>query len=85
MKSRFFKSEKGFKISIGILYMISFMILISGIIFGILCFIDNTHFTVLTSSVHGSVFGLVIAFLGFRYVASVRKLSSGSHAVLKRT
>lgn len=84
MKSRFFKSEKGFKISVAILYIISFTIFISGIIFGILCFIDNTYFTVLTSSVHGSVFGVVIAFLGFRYIASVRKLSSGSRAEFKR-
>lgn len=50
------------------------LITIAGAVLVVCSLIYDAHFQVLTSSVHGAVFGLVILFLGVRYCFAVRKL-----------
>ena len=66
--------EKSKAVSVVILYLMAVIIVILGVAFIAYSFIYDVHFTVLTSSIHGAVFGTVVAFLGIRYFLSVRKL-----------
>jgi len=58
------------------LFIMSSLILISGIGFSIYSLICNTQFSVLGSQIPGYVFGIVVTFLGARYFASVLRLKS---------
>jgi hypothetical protein len=58
------------------LFIMAMLILISGIGFSIYSLINNIEFTVFKTQVPGAVFGLVVAFLGVRYLASVMHLKS---------
>ncbi len=62
--------------SIMLLFMMSSVIIILGVTFGIYSLINDVGFTVLNSRIHGSVFGLVVMFLGIRYFLSIRKLKA---------
>ena len=66
--------EKKKIISIYALFAFAIAIMVSGVAFSIYSLIYNIHFQVLSASVHGLVFALVITFLGMRYFISVRKL-----------
>lgn len=66
--------EKKKVISIVILSAVSIIIALSGAFFSVYSFINNTSFRVLSSNVHGSIFGLVVLYLGVRYYLSVKKL-----------
>ncbi len=68
------KIEKKKIVSITALFIMSAFISLSGIGFAIYSYITKTKLTVLTSQIHGAVFGAVIAFLGIRYFLSVLKL-----------
>ncbi len=58
------------------LFVMSSLILISGIGFSIYSLICNAQFSVFGSLIPGYVFGLVVTFLGARYFASVLRLKS---------
>lgn len=56
------------------LYLLACLITAAGAVMAACSVIYNVHFQVMTSSVHGAVFGAVVMFLGVRYCFSVRKL-----------
>lgn len=64
------------------LYITSIFIMILGIFFGVYSVLNSIYFTVINSRIHGLVFGLIVAYLGFRYFLKVRKLED---EVLKPT
>lgn len=64
-------SKKNMLITLSVL---SFLIIASGISFGVYSFLHNIQFMVLNTSVPGYIFGLVAAFLGIRYFRSLLKL-----------
>ncbi len=57
-----------------LLFVLAVMILVGGAAFGIDCTLEDFQFTVMGSQVPGAVFGVVLMFLGVRYLLSVRKL-----------
>jgi hypothetical protein len=61
-------------VSITLLFVFASAIVVSGLFFAVLSFIENIQFNVLNGKVHGAVFGIVVAFLGVRYLLSVKKL-----------
>lgn len=65
---------KGKVFVIAALFALSFTIVILGVSFSVYSMMNDVSFLVLSSQIHGAVFGLVIVFLGVRYVLSVRKL-----------
>ncbi|HEX2947872.1 MAG TPA: hypothetical protein VHT96_18185 [Clostridia bacterium] len=68
--------DRGKVVSIMLLYMMSSVIIISGIIFSIYSLVNNVGFTVLSSRINGAVFGSVVLFLGVRYFLSVHRLKA---------
>jgi hypothetical protein len=60
--------------SITVLSIMAILIILLGGLLTAISLIRNISFSVLNSNIHGSVFGIVIVFLGIRYVLSVRKL-----------
>lgn len=62
------------KILIALLYAVAIAIILMGASFSVYSLIHNVQLSVLSSSVPGAVFGLVILFLGVRYVLSLGKL-----------
>ncbi len=64
------------RILIAILYVTAIAIILLGASFCVYSAINNVQMPVLTSSVPGVVFGLVILFLGVRYVISIQKLKA---------
>lgn len=63
-------------IAIWILYVLSAFIILLGVLFSIFSFRNQVSFPVLHAQIPGAVFGLVAAFLGIRYLFSVRKLKA---------
>ena len=63
-------------VSIIILFIISTGIILSGAAFSVYSIVNNVSFTVMSSQIHGMVFGAVIAFLGVRYLLSVQRLKA---------
>lgn len=66
------KKEK--RILIALLYAIAVVIILLGASFSVYSVINNVQLSVLSSNVPGFVFGLVVLFLGIRYVFSLQKL-----------
>jgi len=62
--------------SITILFITSIAIILSGAAFSVYSIINNVTFYVLSSQIHGIVFGTVIVFLGIRYFLSVQRLKT---------
>ena len=62
------------RILIGVLYAVAFMIASIGTAFTAYSLLNQVELTVLQQKVPGAAFGAVIAFLGIRYLLSVRKL-----------
>jgi phosphoglycerol transferase MdoB-like AlkP superfamily enzyme len=54
-----------------VLGMISVMIILSGVAFGIYSIIYRTSFQVLNADIPGYIFGAVAVFLGIRYIKAV--------------
>jgi hypothetical protein len=69
-------AERNKAVSITSLFIGSIAIILTGVIFCINSILNNISFMVLGSGIHGSVFGLVVTFLGIRYFVSVRKLKT---------
>ena len=63
-------------IIVAFLYLVSILILGSGLGYSIYSLLADTSFTVFGASVHGFVFGLLVFYLGLRYFLSVRKLKN---------
>lgn len=61
---------------IAALFVTALLIVIAGVMFSIYSVVNNISFTVLNSQVHGAVWGVVIIFLGVRYLLSVQRLKS---------
>lgn len=61
-------------VSITALLMVSLLIMFLGIFFSAFCFFNNISFRVINANIHGSVFGLLVLYLGLRYYFSVDKL-----------
>lgn len=75
MQSKVNSSNKISKmVSMVILTVLSAGICISGIFFIFYSWIRDITFKVLNTNVPGVIFGLVVAYLGFRYLLSVSKL-----------
>ncbi|AGF57583.1 hypothetical protein B0P06_004114 [Clostridium saccharoperbutylacetonicum] len=66
--------EKSKVITINILFITTLMIIFLGIFFSIFSLINNIHFKVLSSSISGAIFGILVLYLGIRYYLSVTKL-----------
>jgi len=62
--------------SITVLYITSLFIIILGAAFSAYSIVNNISFPVMSSQIHGAVFGAVIIFLGVRYFLSVQKLKA---------
>ena len=63
-------------IIISLLYATTIIIVLLGVFFIVYSIVNNVSFKVINSSVHGGVFGLVVAYLGARYFLSVSKLKA---------
>ena len=63
-------------IIINLLYATTIIIMLLGVSFIIYSLVNNVSFKVVNSSVHGAVFGMVVAYLGARYYFSVTKLKA---------
>jgi len=74
IKKQSVKKEK--RILIALLYVVAVAIILLGASFCVYSAIHNVQFAVLSSSVPGLVFGLVIIFLGVRYIFSLEKLKA---------
>jgi hypothetical protein len=68
--------DKAKVISICSLYVMSALIILAGAVFSVISWMEDIQFTVLSSQVHGSIFGIVTAFLGVRYFLSVNRLKA---------
>lgn len=74
MEKQSVKHEK--KVLIALLYVVAVLIVLLGASFSIYSVIFDVRFSVLSSSVPGFVFGLVVLFLGVRYIFSLQKLKA---------
>jgi|GEM_PF-419191 len=59
---------------ITVLSITSILIILLGVAIIVYSFINDISFTVMSSNIHGAIWGLVIAFLGVRYFLSVQRL-----------
>ncbi len=62
------------RLSIGVLGFVAIVLMWLGVSILVLSLVNDVSFTVMGSSIHGSLWGIVIAFLGIRYFVSVLKL-----------
>lgn len=62
------------RLSIAVLGFVATTLIFMGVSILVLSLINDVSFTVMGSSIHGSLWGVVIAFLGIRYFMSVLKL-----------
>lgn len=62
--------------SIAVLFITSISIIVLGAAFSVYSIINNISFLVMSSQIHGMVFGVVIVFLGVRYLLSVQRLKA---------
>ena len=58
------------------LYVVSSVIILIGAAFSVFSLVNDISLPVLTSQIPGEVFGVVMVFLGIRYLISVRKLKA---------
>lgn len=65
---------KGKVVMLVILYVVSVLIMLLGAGFGIYSMITGAQLNVMSSTIPGFVFGMVIFFLGVRYFMSLSKL-----------
>lgn len=70
------KVEKTKVLAISTLLITSIVITVLGTFLSIISIKNNISFTVFKSQVSGTIFGLVIIFLGIRYFFSVQKLKA---------
>jgi hypothetical protein len=68
------KVDRNKQVVVWLLFATAGLITLSGIAFILYSLMNNVSFTVMQTDIPGALFGVVIAFLGVRYVMSVRKL-----------
>jgi hypothetical protein len=68
------QATKGRVAMILILYILSILIILLGAGFSVYSVINNVQLKVMSSTMPGMVFGMVILFLGIRYTMSLSKL-----------
>jgi len=56
------------------LFIISSLLILLGVGFGVWAVINNVNFTVMTAQIPGVIFAAVVVFLGVRYFISTLKL-----------
>ncbi|EHI98591.1 hypothetical protein CDLVIII_1905 [Clostridium sp. DL-VIII] len=66
--------DRSKKILINFLFIADMIIIFLGIFFSIFSLVNDIHFKVLSSLIPGTVFGLLVLYLGIRYYFSVTKL-----------
>lgn len=85
MKSRAVSGvDRSKVIAIWLLFAIAGLIALSGVAFLLYSIVNNVSFAVMQVNIPGEVFGAVIAFLGVRYILSVRKLRLKLYATHSR-
>ena len=75
-KTSEFPVEPRKKIVIAVLFVFATAICVSGTVFSVYSFLNNISFQVLNTQIPGIVFGVVILFLGIRYLISLIKLKN---------
>ena len=68
--------NKSKAVSIMVLRLFAIAIILAGASFSVYSVINGIRFMVLNNSVPGVVFGLIVLFLGIRYLLSVQKLKA---------
>ncbi len=68
--------ERKKTLAVGALFVVSAAITLAGLLFCVYSTVNQVEFAVLSSRIPGSIFGLVVAFLGVRYFLAVRKLKA---------
>lgn len=63
------------RVVLRILYSLALAIVLMGTGYTVYCLCQHVSLLVLNASMPGAVFGIVIAFLGIRYLFAVQKLS----------
>lgn len=63
-------------IPISALFITAILIILVGVVVIVFSVVNNISFSVLNSQVHGSVWGVVMMFLGVRYLFSVQRLKA---------
>ena len=76
--------EKKKVIAIWALFLSSAAIVLLGISFCLYSYLNNVEYKVLSSTIPGEIFGVIIAFLGVRYFLSVRKLKTEVYKTASR-
>ena len=64
------------KVTVNILLVMSILISLLGALFTVYSLILNISFRVLNTDVSGAIFGLVVLYLGIRYIIMVNKLKA---------
>lgn len=67
------KNDKQKALILLLLYLGSIAIMFLGLFFSIFSFVNHISFKILSSSVPGVVFGVLVLYLGIRYYLSVEK------------
>ena len=67
-------AAKGRAAMIGILYLLSVLIMLFGAGFCVYSALSNVQMQVMSSTIPGFVFGMIILFLGVRYFMSLSRL-----------
>ena len=75
-KQSAYKPETSKVASIIFLYIVSITIILSGAGFIVYSILNNVSLHVLSSNIPGAIFGVIIAFLGTRYLMSVSTLKA---------
>jgi uncharacterized membrane protein YfcA len=76
MRAAMMLYKNGKKLSVILLTTLSICIIVSGTVFSVYSFINETTFKVINTNVSGIIFGILVIYLGVRYLLSVQKLKS---------
>ncbi len=66
--------QKSKVIAVWLLFGAAALIALLGVLYFVYSIVNGVTFTVMQADIPGAAFGAVIAFLGVRYIMSVRKL-----------
>ena len=69
---------------IATLFVTALLIIIAGVALGVTSIVGDISFPVMNIQVHGAVWGVVIMFLGVRYLLSVQRLKAEVYQSISR-
>jgi hypothetical protein len=72
---RFEPKDNGKRLAVAALFLLSTLVILAGVGFGVYSFANHVSYAVLGSSIPGPVIAAVVVFLGVRYLLSVIKLN----------